>query len=118
MKAEDIARKRVKRKKKFFKDLGEYTLAGAILLVVNILTSKAFLWSLIPITVFVVLIIIDYFKVFGPFRKDEAWELEQYEKELRKLKDPNSSKDETGLDLEDLKRENQKKKIWDERDLV
>ncbi len=118
MNLEEIAKKRVKKKKKFHKSIGEYVTTAVILLVVNLLTSPGFMWSLIPISIFVILIGVDYFKFYGPFKKDEVWEYKEYQKELKKLKPHDSSEKETVLDLKNLEKEKEKRKSWDEGDLV
>ncbi|TVQ49586.1 MAG: hypothetical protein EA362_04170 [Saprospirales bacterium] len=118
MNPEEIAKKRVKKKKKFYKSISEYTVTTVILLVVNLLTSPRFMWSLIPISIFAVLILIDFFKLYGPLKKDEAWEYKEYQKELKKIKPEEGFNEGKPFDLKELEKEKEKRKNWDERDLV
>lgn len=118
MNLEELAKKRVKRKKKFYKDLGDYAMVSAILLVINLLTSRFFLWSLIPITVFVILIIQDFVKIYGNWPKDKEWEQKAYEKELRRLKTNNSSEESEYLELPQKTIVKEKPMNWDEKDLL
>nr|MBS0036965.1 2TM domain-containing protein [Saprospiraceae bacterium] len=116
MNPEEIAKERVKRKKKFYKKLGEHFFTIGILLVINLLTTS-FMWSLIPISILILDLIRQYFKAFGFPGYDPYWEYKSYKRELDKIKnleDPQPNKEDS-LDLEELKK---KQKRWNEKDLV
>lgn len=120
MNTEEIAKKRVEQKKKFFKRLREHITGILILLAINWMFTPGFWWSLIPIVFMLIDLFDQYLKTYGYPGRDPLWEQKAYEKELRRLKrlkGEDIGKNE--LDLEDLpQRQKEKQKSWDERDLV
>ncbi|TVR81758.1 MAG: hypothetical protein EA409_06340 [Saprospirales bacterium] len=126
MNAEEIARKKVKQKKKFYKKLSGHTTAIVILVAVNWLFTPSFWWSVIPISVLVIELVVNYLKAFGFGGQSPDWEYRAYQKELKRLRkltgEEGARSDQESsdkLDLEELKRKtHEKQKTWDERDLV
>ena len=127
MNPEEIALKKVKQKKKFHKKLSGHVTAIVTLVAVNWLFTPSFWWSIIPISVLVIELVVNYINVFGFGGRGPDWEYRTYQKELNRLKkltgedESPSQNSNTGesLDLEDLKRKTlEKQKTWDEKDLV
>lgn len=126
MNAEEIAKKKVKLKKRFYNKLSGHTTAIVILVIVNWMFTPGFWWSIIPIAVLLIELIVGYFKAFGIGGQGPDWEYRAYQKELkrlRKLTGEEEPKAETEpidqLDLDDLKKKTrEKQRTWDDKDLV
>ncbi|TVR86044.1 MAG: hypothetical protein EA411_11675 [Saprospirales bacterium] len=123
MTPEEVAERRVKKQKKFYDKLGGNLTAILVLFIVNYLFSPGILWSLIPIAVLGIDIVFSYIKTFGFLNRGGDWEYLAYRKELRRLKRL-SGEEENGdeideLDLDELREKTkEKRKDWDEQDLV
>ena len=82
------AEKRVEEKIGFFRHLGIYLFVNLILLAVNLILSRDFLWVLVPICTWGIAIVAHYFSVFilGEKRLEE-WKKRAIEKEIQKIKE-------------------------------
>ena len=123
MTPEEIAKKRVKKQKKFYDKLSGNLTAIAVVFIVNYLFTPGLWWSLIPIAVLGIDLVISYIKTFGFLNRGGDWEYRAYQKELRRLKrlkgEEEKEEDVDKLDLDQLsEKTREKQKDWDERDLV
>ena len=124
MTPEEIAERKVKRQKKYYDKLSGNLTAMAVVFVVNYLFTPGLWWSLIPIVVLSIDLVVGYFKTFGFLNRSPDWEYEVYRKELRRLKKlsgelPDEEEDIDKLDLDELKeRTKEKQQRWSDEDLV
>lgn len=84
----NVARQRVKRRKKFYSELLTYFGVIGMLLFINLRTSPGRLWVLFVAIPWGIALLINYMKAFGvPFFGviDEEWEQNAIEKEMEKL---------------------------------
>ena len=114
-----MAQKRVRRKKSFYKHLKSY-------LIVNTMMSLFLFWDSgslsewVPVWIFWGIgLAFHYFKTFGFFgigRLDEEWERREIEKELRRrgIDPAKTFEQEDELDLEELKRRRKKEAKYEE----
>lgn len=129
------AAKRVKQKKGFYIHLSVFISVGIFFFTMNMVTDPYDTWFFFPLMPWGVGLLIHYFTTFGfPGSKilTEDWEQEELEKEIQRLQAlkqlesrMNSPKEdpkieEEQLDLEDLKKVNEKQKArrWNDQDLV
>lgn len=83
-----IAKKRVKKKKRFYGHLMAYILVGIFFFILNITTDPYDMWFHFPMMGWGIGLGMHYFRVFGfPFvgSLDASWEQREIEKELRKI---------------------------------
>ena len=81
------AKKKVKKKKEFYKHLTSFVIVNAFLIALNIFTSTAHYWFVYPLLGWGVGLASHYISVFGipgSGPMDESWEEQEIEKELRK----------------------------------
>jgi len=84
----EVAKKRVKQKKRFYGHLTAYILVGLFFFITNITTSPYDIWFHFPMLGWGIGLGMHYFKVFGlPFvgSLDASWEQREIERELQKM---------------------------------
>jgi len=98
------AKKRVKRKKKFYKELMSYVATSLFLVFVNVFTSPGYLWCLWAIVPWGFGMVIRGIKI-ATSDKTSSWEQNQIRKELLAMgKDPDDYIDEH-LELRELEKD-------------
>lgn len=129
--AYDRAKKEVKKKKAFYKNLINWVLFSMFFVILNLWTSPRFFWAIFPIAGWGIGVLFHGFDVFGFPGLSKSWERKKLEEELQKIELENRLKnrylvlkekqehnlldDEERLDLEELRKI---KRDWDESDLV
>ena len=113
------ARKKVKKKKEFYRHLMSFVSVNMMLFVINLLTSPGHFWFLYPLMGWGIGLMFHYVEVFGIpgfGMLDKDWEEREMDAELRKMR---------GTDLPLLEGENEKelklkelRKNYDESELV
>ena len=126
------AKRRVAKKKGFYKHLGIYIIVGLFFYAMNMVTDPNDLWFFFPLLPWGVGLGIHYLSVFGLPGTDilsKEWEEKQMEEELSRLKyqdlegpppalqAPEEGEEEQ-LDLKELEKRKEKKGDWDEDDIV
>ena len=118
----EIATKKVRSKKRFYRHLACFISAMFLMLSINIFTYNwhTGFWSIFPFVTWGSMILLQYLLVFGfpvSGALSEEWEINQVKKELNKLDDTNLHKDgyadlsmEERLELKELDRLKSK---WD-----
>lgn len=76
------AKKRVKETKDFYFHIIAYILVNAVLVVINLLTSPEYLWSIWPIIGWGIGLVIHAFSIFGNLR-GKSWE----ERKIKEIMD-------------------------------
>ncbi|MEM0995331.1 MAG: 2TM domain-containing protein [Bacteroidota bacterium] len=113
----EIARKRVKDKKKFHRNLATYIIFSLFFFFLNIFSGSNHLWFIYPVLGWGIGIVMEYYKVYvDPKLEDQA-----VEKELQRLRERNIPIDEEErLELRDLpeKEARPSGKSWKDSDLV
>jgi len=115
------AKKKVKKKKGFFKHLSAYLAVGSFFFALNMITDPFDVWFVFPMLPWSVGIIIHYFSVFGfpGGALTDEWEEREIEREMRKLdhkvEHPQPLEIEDELELKEFKK---LRKEWDEGDFV
>jgi hypothetical protein len=115
------ARKRVKKKKEFYRNLFSWLLTSIFLFIINLMTSPRFLWALFPFVGWGIGIAFHAFEIFGYPGMGSDWEERQVEEEMRRIErmglrsGPPESEDR--LDLPELKKKDSDQPYEDE-DLV
>ena len=118
------AKKRVKAKKEFFEHLSTYLVMGGFFFFLNALTSFGNWWFFWPMLGWGIGVMFHYISVFGVpgvGQLDKEWEKRALEKELERLTDTSTNREEERLDLDTLEKEVKKKvaeKRWKDEDLV
>lgn len=98
------AKKRVKRKKEFYKELATFVVISLFLLFINVFSSPYYLWALWAIVPWGVGLLIKGIKIVSS-SKTSQWEQNEIRKELRAMgKDPDDYVDDQ-LELRDLEKE-------------
>lgn len=113
----EIARKRVKDKKKFHKNLASYIVFSIFFFFLNIYSGADTLWFIYPVLGWGIGMAMEYYKVYlDPKLEDQAME-----KELQRLRERNIPMDEEErLDLKDLPQKEMRtaERKWKDSDLV
>lgn len=82
----EIARKKVKDKKEFYRHFNAFCIVTFSLFLINCLTTPGTWWFILPIIGWAMAVLGHYLNVFGfPSFRDETWEQKQFEKEMDKL---------------------------------
>jgi hypothetical protein len=113
----ESARKRVKKKKEFYKHMGSFIMVNIFLFLLNIFTSPGHFWFIYPLLGWGMGLMGHYFEVFGfpGMRGEEVdWEQREMEKEMGRLDGGHYEEDQ--LELRELDKKPQKK--WRDEDLV
>lgn len=129
--AYERAKKEVKRKKAFYKNLINWIVFSIFFIFLNLWTSPHFFWAGFPIAGWGIGVLFQGFDVFGFPGLSKTWERKKLEEELQKIdmesrlrnrylelkekQEHNLLDDEEKLDLEELRKI---KRDWDESDLV
>ena len=115
------AKKRVKRKKNFYKELMSYVAISMFLIFVNVFTSSGYLWCLWAIVPWGFAMVMKGIKI-ATSSKSSNWEQNEIRKELRAMgKDPDDYMEDDYLDLKELDKEemyNSSDKGYKNSDLV
>lgn len=119
-----IARKRVKRKKHFYRHLSVYTVMGCFFYVLNILTNPGHYWFYWPMLGWGLGLAMHYVAIFGVpglvEEMGEDWENKEIEKEMRRMghrpPQSNPTPEPERLDLPELEKKPERK--WDDDQLV
>ncbi|MFT5833323.1 MAG: hypothetical protein ACI97N_000950 [Cognaticolwellia sp.] len=85
----EAARNKVKLKKSFYRHLASYIIVGAFFFIMNMTTSPNDIWFHFPMMGWGIGLAFHYIRVFGvPYigTLDNAWEEQEIEKELSKMK--------------------------------
>ncbi len=122
--AYEEARKRVKKKKEFYSHLTSYLVMGVFFFVFNLLTAPGHWWFYWPMLGWGIGVAFHYFEVFGlPGVGDlsKEWEQKTMREEMRRIEREQGGDnlpDDEGLDLEEMHPEKEKRKNWDDSELV
>jgi len=112
------AKKRIKKKRKFFNELASYVGTSLFLIGLNVFVTKGYMWAWWPVGIWGVSLI---FKAFGLIVNDKTseWERKAVRKEIESMGyDPDLYEDEE-LDLEELvEKRKMKKPLYRDNDLV
>ena len=117
------AKKKVKSKKEFYEHVTVFAVMGVFFFLLNALTAFGNWWFYWPIMGWGIGVLFHYFEVFGfpgiPQMSDE-WEEHQIRKEMKRLEQTNEplDVDEDYDELELRQVEKEKKKRWEDEDLV
>jgi len=112
----DLARKRVRDKKKFHKNLATYIIFSCFFIFLNLYSGSNHLWFIYPVLGWGIGIAMEYYKVYiAPSLEDQAGE-----EEMKRLRSKNFPVEEERLDLKDLpkKEKSYADKKWNDSDLV
>ncbi|MEM9887512.1 MAG: 2TM domain-containing protein [Bacteroidota bacterium] len=112
----EIARKRVKAKKKFHRNLASYIIFSIFFFFLNMYSYSGHLWFIYPVLGWGLGIAMEYYKVYvDPKVEDQA-----VEREMRRLRERNIPIEEDRLELEDLPEQEKRTtgKSWKDSDLV
>ncbi|MEL6988144.1 MAG: 2TM domain-containing protein [Bacteroidota bacterium] len=109
------AKKRVKKKKEFFSNLGSWIVMSLFFIGLNLYTSPGFLWCLFPIAGWGIGIAFHAFEVFGAPGFSKEWEKKAVKKELQRMKSEQENYDEDYLELDNY--ENEKLELKEFREL-
>lgn len=122
------ARKRVQKKKEFYQHLTSYLVMGVFFFVLNALTAFGHWWFYWPMLGWGIGIAFHYLDVFGlpgVGNLSDEWEEKALEEEMKRLqpapKPEDSVEDQSDreeLELKDLHKEKEKRRNWNESDLV
>ena len=127
------AKKRVEKKKGFYKHLSVFIAVGFFFLAMNLVTffngdaDGPNLWFFYPMLPWSIGLLIHYFSVFGlpgSNALSEKWEEEELAKELARLRRNRQGRleapvePEEGLDLKELEKEKEARPNWEDKDLV
>ena len=113
----ESARKRVKKKKEFYKHLGSFIIVNIFLFLLNMFTSPGHFWFIYPFLGWGLGLMGHYYETFGfPGMKgnESDWEKREIEKEMRRLN--SGTYEDDHLELRELKKNPQKN--WRDEDLV
>lgn len=111
------ARRRVKKKKNFYKELVSFVSTSALLIFINVFSSPWYLWCLWAIVPWGITLTIKGLKLAAG-DSTNGWEKEQMKKELRAMgKDPSHYYDDT-LELDELEPEMRSSGRFNKSDFV
>jgi hypothetical protein len=116
----ELARKRVERKKKFYKHLNTYLVMTIFFVLLNMFTSPGRWWFIFPVLGWGIGIALEYLNIFGlpGIQPDAEWEKKALEEELRKMNPPNEKPVNPVPEQEDTLELKELKKNYDDKDLV
>lgn len=112
----DLARKRVRAKKKFHKNLASYIIFSCFFIFLNLTSGTPHLWFIYPVLGWGIGIAMEYYKVYvAPDLEDQA-----VEEEMQRLRSRNFPTEEERLELKELpqKEKSYSSKKWNDSDLV
>ncbi|MEM9917864.1 MAG: 2TM domain-containing protein [Bacteroidota bacterium] len=125
------ARKKVKKKKEFYKHLTSYASVIPVLAVINIVTNPFRLWFIYPALFWGISVAIHYFSTFGipgTPQLNEEWEEAEIEAEVERMRQkrnryehdydevvPERQEEEDELELKEFKK---LRKEWDDSEFV
>ncbi|MEL7020270.1 MAG: 2TM domain-containing protein [Bacteroidota bacterium] len=119
-----IARKRVKRKRMFYRHLSTFLTVGTFFFMLNIMTDPFDLWFAYPMLPWGMALTFHFLSVFFWNREDE-WEERAIEKEMQRLESREQRSDQVfyddyeELELDDIPRPKRTKNTqWRDEDLV
>ena len=120
------ARKRVKKKKEFYQHLTNYLAMGVFFFVLTAITAFGNWWFHWPMLGWGIGIVFHYFDAFGmPGVGDltDEWEEKAVQEELARMdrkkgRPAEEEPPEDELELRDLEREKEKRRNWDDSELV
>ena len=122
------ARKRVQKKKEFFQHLTSYLVMGVFFFVLNALTAFGQWWFYWPMLGWGIGIAFHYLDVFGlpgVGNLSNEWEEKALKEEMKRLRPApkpedrvEDQSDREELELKDLHEEKEKRRNWNESDLV
>lgn len=118
----DKARKRVRAKKEFYQHLTSYLVMSLFFFLLNAVTSFGSWWFYWPILGWGVGLVFHYFDVFGfpgTGNSSPDWEEKAIQAEIARMR-PRQQEEEAPeqMELRELQKEPQKRKNWDESELV
>lgn len=111
------AKKRVKRKKAFYRHLSAYAVVNTVMFFVVFINENSFGW-LVPMSFWGIGLAIQYFSVFGlpgGGLGGSDWEARELNKEIKKLSGNYNELPREELELREIEKQ---KRGWDESDLV
>ncbi|MFK7936985.1 MAG: 2TM domain-containing protein [Saprospiraceae bacterium] len=121
-----IAKKRVKRKRGFFRHLSTFMVIGAFFFMLNMLTDPFDMWFFFPMLPWSVGLAFHFLGVFVWGKQDE-WEEREIEKEMKRIEGRTGRRGRTveiddyeELELDDLppKQRRSRESRWDDEDFV
>ncbi len=117
------AKKRVKKKKGFYKHFAVFAICSVFLFFVNMMTSPGYLWFLWAVAGWGFGVAVQYIDVFGwpgSGKGSHTWEQKEIAKEIEALEAGNEgfSESESHLELRDLKSEKEKAPKYRDGDFV
>jgi 2TM domain-containing protein len=111
------AKRRVKRKKAFYRHLAVYSVINTVMFFIVLLNEHTFDW-LVPMSFWGIGLAIHYFSVFGlpgTGLGGSDWEAKEINKEMSKLSGSYEDLPKEELELREIEKE---KRGWDDSDLV
>lgn len=102
--AYEVAKKRVKVKKKFYKEVSSFVGTSALLFFINIFTSPMYLWCLWAIVPWGITLVMKGIRIMSMQATDD-WEENEIRKELRAMGQDPDDYLEDELELRELERE-------------
>ena len=116
----ELAKKRVERKKKFYKHLNTYLVMTIFFVLLNMFTSPGRWWFIFPVLGWGIGIALEYLNIFGlpGIQPDAEWEKKALEEELRKMNPSNEKPANPVPEKEDTLELKELKKNYDDKDLV
>ena len=119
------AKKRVKRKRKFYHHVMMFGVIGMLIILLNVLFAFRLRFLLIPLIIWGFIVLAHYLRVFGLGEKgmfSDNWEQEEtqkeYERILREEQKDEQEKEELDLDEPLPEKEKSKAPDWKDQDLV
>lgn len=116
----ELAKKRVERKKKFYKHLNTYLVMTIFFVLLNMFTSPGRWWFIFPVLGWGIGIALEYLNIFGlpGIQPDAEWEKKALEEELRKMNPPEEKPVKSVPEQDDTLELKELKKNYDDKDLV